>query len=206
MNKDTLSKLFEPFFTTKEAGKGTGLGLSIVHGVVKQTGGHIFVSSEPGLGTTFTIYLPSVEQPGEVLQSQVPMPAASSGWETVLVVEDEAQVRTLERSILEARGYKVLTASHGKEAMRISQEYSEPIHLLVTDLILPHMNGRDVARHLLPTRPSMKVLYVSGYPDDTLVNAGLARQQTAFLQKPFTSDALLCTVRKVLEEGKVSSA
>ena len=206
MNKDTLSKLFEPFFTTKEAGKGTGLGLSIVHGVVKQSGGHILVSSEPGLGTTFTIYLPCVEQPAEILQLQVPMPAASSGWETVLVVEDEAQVLTLERSILEARGYKVLTASHGKEAMRISQEYSEPIHLLVTDLILPHMNGREVARHLLPTRPSMKVLYVSGYPDDTLVNAGLARHQTSFLQKPFTSDALLCTVRKVLEEREVSSA
>lgn len=205
MNKDTLSKLFEPFFTTKEAGKGTGLGLSIVHGVVKQSGGHILVSSEPGLGTTFTIYLPCVEQPAEILQSQVPMPAASSGCETVLVVEDEAQVLTLERSILEARGYKVLTASHGKEAMRISQEYPEPIHLLVTDLILPHMNGREVARHLLPARPSMKVLYVSGYPDDTLVNAGLTRHQTSFLQKPFTSDALLCTVRKVLEEREVSS-
>jgi len=205
MNKDTLSKLFEPFFTTKEAGKGTGLGLSIVHGVVKQSGGHILVSSEPGLGTTFTIYLPCVEQPAEILQSQVPMPAASSGCETVLVVEDEAQVLTLERSILEARGYKVLTASHGKEAMRISQEYPEPIHLLVTDLILPHMNGREVARHLLPARPSMKVLYVSGYPDDTLVNAGLTRHQTSFLQKPFTSDALLCIVRKVLEEREVGS-
>lgn len=199
MNKDTLSKLFEPFFTTKEPGKGTGLGLSIVHGIVKQSCGHILVSSEPGLGTTFKIYLPCVEAPAEVPQSPETMPATFSGSETVLVVEDEEQVRTLECGILKACGYTVLAAGQGREAVRICHEYSGPIHLLVTDLILPHMNGRELAREVVPIRPSMKVLYVSGYPDDTLVTAGLARNKAPFLQKPFASDALLRTVRKVLD-------
>ncbi len=199
MNKDTLSKLFEPFFTTKDPGKGTGLGLSIVHGIVKQSRGHILVSSEPGVGTTFNIYLPCVEAPAEVGSSSDAVSAASSGTETVLVVEDEGQVRTLECGLLEASGYHVLTASHGGEAMQICREYPGTIHLLVTDLILPQLNGRELARQAVPTRPSMKVLYVSGYPDETLVTAGLARSKAPFLQKPFASDALLRSVRKVLD-------
>jgi len=200
MNKETRSKLFEPFFTTKAPGKGTGLGLSIVHGIVKQSGGHILVSSEPGLGTTFTIYLPGAEPPvGEGLSSDA-VRATSSGSETVLVVEDEGQVRTLEQSILKARGYNVLTAGHGKDAIRICQEYPGPIHLLVTDLILPHMNGRELARRVLPMRASMKVLFVSGYPDETLISAGLARNKVPFLQKPFASETFLRTVRNVLDE------
>lgn len=199
MNKDTLSKLFEPFFTTKEPGKGTGLGLSIVHGIVKQSRGHTLVSSEPGVGTTFTIYLPCVEAPAEVRSSSDATSTASLGTETVLVVEDEGQVRTLECGLLEASGYHVLAASHGGEAMQICREYSGTIHLLVTDLILPQMNGRELARQVVPIRPSMKVLYVSGYPDETLVTAGVAKSKVPFLQKPFASDALLLSVRKVLD-------
>lgn len=199
MNKDTLSKLFEPFFTTKEPGKGTGLGLSIVHGIVKQSRGHILVSSEPGLGTTFNIYLPCVEAPAEVGSSPEAVSAASLGTETVLVVEDEGQVRTLECGILEANGYHVLAASHGGEALRICQDYPGTIHLLVTDLILPQLNGRELARQVVPIRPSMKVLYVSGYPDETLVTAGVVRSKVTFLQKPFASDALLRSVRNVLD-------
>lgn len=199
MNRDTLSKLFEPFFTTKEPGKGTGLGLSIVHGIVKQSRGHILVSSEPGCGTTFNIYLPCVEAPAEVRSSSDAAATASLGTETVLVVEDEGQVRTLECGLLEASGYHVLAASHGGEAMQICREYPGTIHLLVTDLILPQMNGRELARQVVPIRPSMKVLYVSGYPDETLVTAGVARSKVPFLQKPFASDALLFSVRKVLD-------
>jgi nitrogen-specific signal transduction histidine kinase/ActR/RegA family two-component response regulator len=199
MNKDTLSKLFEPFFTTKDPGKGTGLGLSIVHGIVKQSRGHILVSSEPGVGTIFNIYLPCVEAPAAVRSSSDPTSAASSGTETVLVVEDEVQVRTLECGLLEASGYHVLAASHGGEAMQVCREYPGTIHLLVTDLILPQLNGRELARQAVPIRPSMKVLYVSGYPDETLVTAGVARSQVPFLQKPFASDALLFSVRKVLD-------
>jgi signal transduction histidine kinase/ActR/RegA family two-component response regulator len=200
MNQDALSKLFEPFFTTKEPGKGTGLGLSIVHGIVKQSRGHILVSSEPGLGTTFNIYLPCVEAPVEVKSSPDAISGAPGGTETVLVVEDEGQVRTLECGLLEASGYHVLKASHGGEAMQICRDYPGTIHLLVTDLILPQMNGRELARQVVPLRPSMKVLYVSGYPDETLVTAGVARSKAPFLQKPFASDALLLSVRKVLDE------
>lgn len=199
MNKDTLSKLFEPFFTTKAPGKGTGLGLSIVLGIVKQSGGNILVSSEPGHGTTFKIYLPCVEAPAEVGLPPEAVSATSSGSETVLIVEDEEQVRTLECGLLKASGYKVLAASHGGEAVRICHEYSGTIHLLVTDLILPQMNGRELARQVAPIRPSMKVLYVSGYPDETLVTAGVARNRVPFLQKPFASDALLRSVRNVLD-------
>jgi CheY-like chemotaxis protein len=205
MNKDTLSKLFEPFFTTKEPGKGTGLGLSIVHGIVKQSRGHTLVSSEPGVGTTFTIYLPCVEASAEVRSSSDATSTASLGTETVLVVEDEGQVRTLECGLLEARGYHVLAASHGGEAMQICREYSGTIHLLVTDLILPQLNGRELARQAVPIRPSMKVLYVSGYPDETLVTAGVSRSQVPFLQKPFASDALLFSVRKVLDGSDATS-
>jgi CheY-like chemotaxis protein len=200
MNKDTISKLFEPFFTTKKPGKGTGLGLSIVHGIVKQSHGHILVSSTPGVGTTFTIYLPCAEESADVRPSPTPMPITASGSETVLVVEDEAQVRALECGLLKASGYTVLAANHGEEALRVCHEYSGPIHLLLTDLIMPHMNGRELARQVVTSRPSTKVLYVSGYPDDTLLTAGLARSKEPFLQKPFASDALLRTVRNLLDD------
>ena len=199
MNKDTISKLFDPFFTTKKPGKGTGLGLSIVHGIVKQSQGHILVSSTPGVGTTFTIYLPRVEESAEAPSSPTSMPTAATGSETVLVVEDEAQVRALECGLLKASGYTVLAAGDGEEAMRMLGEYSGTIHLLLTDIIMPHMNGRELARQVVMSRPSTKVLYVSGYPDDTLIDAGLARSKEPFLQKPFAWDALLRTVRNVLD-------
>ncbi len=204
MDKVTLSKLFEPFFTTKAPGKGTGLGLSIVHGIVKQSRGHVLVSSAPGRGATFTIYLPCAEASAEALASPNPMPSAASGSETVLVVEDEAQVRALECGLLKACGYTVLAAGHGEEALRICHEYSGPIHLLVTDLIMPYMNGRELAHQVVAIRPSTKVLYVSGYPDDILITAGVARSQEPFLQKPFASDALLRIVRNVLD-GRADS-
>ena len=204
MNKDTISRLFDPFFTTKKPGKGTGLGLSIVHGIVKQSQGHILVSSTPGVGTTFTIYLPRVEESAEAPSSPTPMPTAATGSETVLVVEDEAQVRALECGLLKASGYTVLAAGDGEEAMRMLGEYSGTIHLLLTDIIMPHMNGRELARQVVMSRPSTKVLYVSGYPDDTLIDAGLARSKEPFLQKPFAWDALLRTVRNVLD-GRADS-
>ena len=203
MSKDTLSKLFEPFFTTKDPGKGTGLGLSIVHGIVKQSRGHILVSSEPGLGTTFNIYLPCVEAPAEVGLPSAEVSTASSGTETVLVVEDEGQDRTLECGLLEAGGYHVLAAHHGGEAIDICREYPGAIHLLVTDLILPQINGRELARQAASIRPSMKVLYVSGYPDDTLVTAGMEKNKALFLQKPFASETLLLRVRNVLDGTEI---
>jgi CheY-like chemotaxis protein len=140
-----------------------------------------------------------VEASAEATQSSKTIPSTTSGSETILVVEDEAQVRTLECGLLKARGYTVLDADNGEAAIRICQEYSRPIHLLVTDLIMPHMNGRELARQVVTIRPSVKVLYVSGYPDDTLVTAGLARSKEPFLQKPFASDALLRIVRNLLD-------
>ncbi len=202
MSEDTLSRLFEPFFTTKEPGKGTGLGLSIVHGIVKQSHGHILVSSTPNVGTTFRLYLPCAEAPAEKPSSHDAKPPALGGTETVLVVEDEVQVRNLQCAILKACGYNVLTAGHGKEAMRLCEEYSGPIHLLVTDIIMPHMNGRELARQIISMRPSIKVLLVSGYPDQTPLNAGFEGAHMPFLRKPFASDALVRTVRRALDGAK----
>jgi PAS domain S-box-containing protein len=202
MSKETQSRIFEPFFTTKEKGKGTGLGLSTVYGIVKQSGGYVFVRSEPGRGTTFRIYLPRVEEAAEPLDGVPSSQSAAEGSETVLLVEDEESVRQLVRETLESKGYKVLEAEHGEAALRIASAHPAQIHLLITDVIMPGMGGRDLAKHLGESRPETAVLYLSGYTEDTFVHEGVLESGTAFLQKPFTLQALARKVREVLRRER----
>ncbi len=198
MDAETQARVFEPFFTTKERGKGTGLGLATVYGIV---GGYIWVYSELGIGTTFKIYLPRVAG-GEVVEPRVAVPdttATLHGSETILVVEDQEEVRTLIRKILEARGYHVLTAANGGAALETAASHSGPIHLLLSDVVMPGMSGREVSRLLSPTRLSMRTLYVSGYTDESIVQHGVLEAGVEFLQKPFTAAGLLRRVREVLD-------
>ncbi len=204
MDAETRSHIFEPFFTTKGAGKGTGLGLSTVYGIVKQSGGTIWVESAPGRGTTFEIYLPLVEETaanGE-LHPALP-PPTPGGSETILVVEDEMSVRKLAAEFLGSNGYRVLEAQDGAEALQVCEEHRAPIHLLLTDVVMPGMSGRELAVRLVGARPEMKVIYVSGYTDDAIVQHGVREEGTVFLQKPFSLDALARTVREALDsKGK----
>ena len=200
MDEETLSHLFEPFFTTKDVGQGTGLGLATVHGIVKQSGGHITVYSEPGLGTTFKIYLPQTEEASTTTSLPLTRPAALQGQETILLVEDADMVRDLARRTLTFRGYTVLEAHDGEEALRLSTQHEGPIHLLVTDVVMPGgISGRQLAERLMATRPEMRVLYMSGYADDAIVRHGLLEPGMAFLQKPFAPDILALKVREVLD-------
>jgi two-component system, cell cycle sensor histidine kinase and response regulator CckA len=198
MDPETCSHIFEPFFTTKDPTKGTGLGLSTVYGIVKQSEGHISVYSEPGIGTTFKIYLPQADATEESLPAQPAAAASDTGSETILLVEDEDGVRGLVRQVLKRKGYSVLEARDGGEALLTCEHFHEPIHLLLTDVVLAHMSGRELAERLSALRPEMKVLYMSGYTDDAIVQHGVLSQETAFLQKPFTTDALARKVREVL--------
>jgi len=198
MDKETQARIFEPFFTTKEKGKGTGLGLSTVYGIIKQSGGYVLVQSEPGQGTTFRIYLPRVEEATE-LASQAYVPRESSGGsETVLLVEDEESVRQLVRETLEAKGYQVLEAEDGDSALRIVSQLSGPLHMLITDVVMPGMSGRELSARLCASHPQTKVLYLSGYTEDAIVHEGVLESGTAFLQKPFTLQMLARRVREVL--------
>ena len=199
MDKETQSRIFEPFFTTKEKSKGTGLGLSTVYGIIKQSGGYIFVQSEPSRGTTFRIYLPQVEDQAVPVGHATSSPRAAGGSETVLLVEDEESVRQLVRETLEAKGYKVLEADQGEAALQAAQAHSGPIHLLVTDVVMPGMSGRDLALKLSESHPQTKVLYLSGYTEDAIVHQGVLDSDTAFLQKPFTLQMLSRKVREVLQ-------
>ncbi|MGC2476527.1 MAG: PAS domain S-box protein, partial [Candidatus Sulfotelmatobacter sp.] len=197
MDKATLSRIFEPFFTTKEVGKGTGLGLATVYGIVQQSGGYIWVSSEVGKGATFNIYLPAVEEKIEEVaaESTVTFPM---GAETILLVEDEPSLRELSRQLLASMGYTVVAAASPAEAIRISSRWRGPIHLLLTDVVMPGMNGRELADLLSATYPKMKVLYVSGHPDSVVVEYALVKPGVAFLQRPFTRDALAKKINEVL--------
>jgi two-component system, cell cycle sensor histidine kinase and response regulator CckA len=197
MNVETQSRIFEPFFTTKEKGKGTGLGLSTVYGIVKQSNGFIWVYSEPGKGTTFKIYFPRVE--GE--KTRLPEDLVESvlcGSETVLLVEDENAVRALAGRILRERGYKVMEASHGEDALRIAHEYDGEIHLVLTDAVMPGMSGNALVTHIEAERPGIKSLYISGYTDSAIVHHGILNSSIAFLQKPFTVEGLTRKIREVL--------
>jgi PAS domain S-box-containing protein len=198
MDAETQARLFEPFFTTKGPGKGTGLGLATVYGIVKQSGGGIWVYSEPGWGTTFKIYLPRVGGPAEGAEPSRARLARSWASETVLLVEDEDGVRHFAREVLQLHGYTVLEARDPGEALRLGAEHPGPIHLLVTDVVMPQMSGRDVASRLAPGRPEMRVLYMSGYTDEAVVNHGVLVAGTAFLQKPFSVTGLAQKVQEVL--------
>ncbi|HXZ29501.1 MAG TPA: PAS domain S-box protein [Terriglobales bacterium] len=201
MSPETCSHIFEPFFTTKDPAKGTGLGLSTVYGIVKQSDGHISVYSEPGMGTTLRIYLPRVEETQAAASAEPAAAATDTGDETILLVEDEDGVRGLVRQVLKRKGYSVLEARDGGEALLTCEHFHEPIHLLLTDVVLAHMSGRELAERLSVLRPEMKVLYMSGYTDDAIVQHGVLTQETAFLQKPFTTEALARKVREVLDAG-----
>jgi len=197
MDRETQSRIFEPFFTTKEKGKGTGLGLSTVYGIVKQTGGYVMVQSEIGRGTTFHIYLPLVEEAAEKHQVSVP-DKASGGTETVLLVEDEESVRQLVRDTLSAKGYRVVEAENGEAGIAAAELHKGKIDLIITDVVMPGMGGRELVKQLTHTRPGIKVLYLSGYTEDAIVSDGSIEKGTAFLQKPFTLQNLSRKVREVL--------
>ena len=200
MDAATRARIFEPFFTTKGVDKGTGLGLATVYGIVVQSGGHVEVYSEPGLGSTFKIYIP--RDPGEAPHEKPPAQPQSParGSETVLLVEDSEGVRSLARLALERRGYIVLEAGHPHEALRLLEKLPDPVHILVTDVVMPEMSGRQLAERLAPQWPGLKVLYISGYTDDAVVRHGILEEGTPFLQKPFTPDALTQKVRDVLDQ------
>jgi two-component system, cell cycle sensor histidine kinase and response regulator CckA len=198
MSETVRQRIFEPFFTTKEAGKGTGLGLSTVYGIVKQSGGYIWVYSEMGKGTTFKVYLPRVDARVDASIPAQMLPQTAFGRETVLLVEDEDGVRALVRQVLHKHGYNVLEARHGGEALLHCERHKGDIELLLTDVVLEQMGGPELAKRLLGIRPEMRVLYISGYTDDAVIHHGVSTG-TAFLQKPFTTDALAKKVREVLD-------
>jgi len=200
MDEDTRSRIFEPFFTTKERGKGTGLGLSMVYGIVKQTGGYIHVESAPGRGTTFTISLPVATAAGGSAAQRTPLrrPRGRPG-ETVLVAEDEDGVRAPVRRILVAHGYRVLEAPDGAAALRTAEHHSGKIDLLLTDVVMPGMNGAELARRLRRLRPATRVVFMSGYSAEAVATHGVLSPGAVFLQKPFSVEELLEGLRSALE-------
>jgi len=202
MDAVTRSRIFEPFFTTKVAGRGTGLGLSTVFGIVKQSGGSVDVYSELGHGTSVKVYLPRIDQPVLVEAERQPK-AVARGTETILLVEDDEMVRTLVRETLLREGYKVLDFADPSEARRRSEQQKGPIHLLITDVVMPKLSGRELAEKLLRRRPKLKVLYMSGYTENAVINSGILQTEVAFLQKPFTPAGLVEKVREVLEQNGV---
>jgi two-component system, cell cycle sensor histidine kinase and response regulator CckA len=199
MDAQTKARLFEPFFTTKAVGKGTGLGLSTVYGIVKQSGGNVWVYSELGRGTSFKIYLPRELAVSATTAKPAAMPMQLTGTETILVVEDEEGLRKVALRALTKVGYTVLSAVDGAAALQVAASYAGDIHLLVTDVIMPHKNGRELARILLQSRPALKVLYMSGYTDNAIVHHGVLDAGTHFLGKPFTAPDLTRKVRAVLD-------
>jgi len=200
MDAATRARAFEPFFTTKSPDQGTGLGLATVYGIVTQSGGHIELYSEPELGTTFKIYIPRDRGGASPLEPRSGPATSVRGSETVFLVEDEAPVRSLARMVLESNGYHVLEADQPHAALQLFEQLGDPVQLLITDVVMPHMSGRQLAERLQPLRPEMKVLFVSGYTDDAVVRHGILDAGTPFLQKPFTPAALAQKVRAVLDK------
>ena len=199
MSQEIQARIFEPFFTTKEVGKGTGLGLSTVYGIIKQSGGYIWVYSEPGRGTTFKIYFPRVEQPAQMLGAEKRVGSVQRGTETILLVEDDPQLRQLSSSVLSHCGYKVLLASTPEEGIAVTKENLSDIRLLVTDVVMPRINGRQLAEQIVRIAPEVRVLYISGYTNNAIVHYGVLDAGLWFLPKPFTLAALVAKVREVLD-------
>jgi len=197
MDQQTQAHIFEPFFTTKGPGKGTGLGLATVYGVVKQSGGYVSVYSEVGRGTSFKIYLPRTDEPQLSVSANLAT-ESERGWETILLVEDAQPVRELASELLESNGYKVLQAANGADAVRLAEKYQEPIQLLLSDVVMPGLDGRKLADHMVRTHPGIKVLYMSGFTDDAIVHHGVLDSGVALLEKPFTKASLLRKVREIL--------
>jgi CheY-like chemotaxis protein len=199
MDAATLSRIFEPFFTTKETGRGTGLGMATVYGIVKQSEGYVWVDSKPGAGTRVWIYLPEAQETAaDISEDAVTLPLPR-GSEIVLLVEDEEAVRSLVRGLLRSHGYVVLEASDAGEALRISNDFDGPIHLLLTDVVMPEVSGRELADRLHETRQETRLLYMSGYTEDTIVQHGVLTSEASFLHKPFTPERLLRKVRETLD-------
>jgi PAS domain S-box-containing protein len=204
MTEQVRARVFEPFFTTKDVGKGTGLGLSTVYGIIKQSEGHIEVESEPGAGTTFHVFLPQVIEPARPTMHAMPLARALRGSETVLLVEDDDVVRALTRTVLERQGYTILEASHGVEAIQMCGRYQGPLHMVLTDVVMPYMNGRQLYGQLARLRPGIKVLYMSGYTGGAIGHLGELEAEGAFLQKPFPAGMLARKVREVLDAAAVN--
>jgi CheY-like chemotaxis protein len=200
MTPEVRDRVFEPFFTTKEKGRGTGLGLSTVYGIVKQSGGNIWVYSEPNHGTTFKIYLPRVYEAPEELKEEIVREEIPRGGETILLVEDEEVVRKLAARVLEKQGYTVLGASNGEEALFLCQRKNEPIHLVLTDVMMPQMGGPQLVEQLRQMRQDFKVLYMSGYTDGGIAHHGVLEKGIDYIQKPFSIDGLTRKVREVLDK------
>jgi CheY-like chemotaxis protein len=199
MDAATQARIFEPFFTTKRPGRGTGLGLAMVYGFVKQSGGHIEVESERGRGTTFKVYLPRTDETVPSVKSSHEFVMLPRGTETILLVEDQDAVRTFARHVLLAGGYTVLEARNGQEALGIARQCPGPIHLLLTDVVMPGMSGTQLSDLLARDRPRLRVLLVSGYADEVFTRCGMPKTDLAFLQKPFSPVRLARKVREVLD-------
>jgi CheY-like chemotaxis protein len=202
MDQATLSHVFEPFFTTKDVGKGTGLGLATVYGIVKQNDGFIDLRSEPGQGTVFTIYLPRHLEKGVRERTDAMVPTIHPGQETILVVEDESPLLNVTQRMLERRGYNVLTANTPGQAIQVAREHAGNIDLLITDVVMPEMNGRDLAKNILSLYPRAKPLFMSGYTADVIAHQGVLDEGVFFIQKPFSARDLAATVRQVLDDGR----
>ncbi|HEU5040926.1 MAG TPA: response regulator, partial [Gemmatimonadales bacterium] len=200
MDSDIQARIFEPFFTTKEPGKGTGLGLSTVYGIVQQSGGHVLVESAPGRGSTFTVLLPRHDGSGAALPARADRRILPGGTETLLLVEDEAAVRSSARRLLERHGYAVLEARHGADALRIVEEGPGEVDLVLTDVVMPEMGGRELVERLRARRPSLKVLFMSGYTEKSITPDGVMPPHTGFVEKPFTVEQLLRRLREILDQ------
>jgi CheY-like chemotaxis protein len=201
MESEIFSKIFEPFFTTKGMGQGTGLGLATVYGIVKQNKGFINVYSEPGQGTTFKIYLPRHAAKADQMSKELTAAPAAQGHETILLAEDDPALLKMTRMILEKLGYRVLPAPTPGEAVRVASEYADEIHLIITDVVMPKMNGVDLSKTLVSLYPGLKHLFMSGYTGNNIAHHGVLDEGENFIQKPFTIHALAGKVREVLDSN-----